>query len=86
MQRLLRDDVLGPISELDDFARQRGHSLAELAVAWLLAQPTVCSVITGVTRPEQVDQNARAFNIALDAADLAEIDLTVGQMPADLEM
>jgi aryl-alcohol dehydrogenase-like predicted oxidoreductase len=86
MQRLLQDDVLGPISELEDFARQRGHSLAELAVAWLLAQPTVCSVITGVTRPEQVDQNARAFNIALDADDLAEIDLIVGQMPANLEM
>jgi aryl-alcohol dehydrogenase-like predicted oxidoreductase len=86
MQRLLQDDVLGPISELDDFARQRGCSLAELAVAWLLRQPCVCSVITGVTRPEQVDQNANAHNIALDADDLAEIDLIIAQMPANVEM
>src|SRR4029077_18874130 len=34
--------------------RDHGHPLLELAIAWLLARPTVASVIAGATRPEQV--------------------------------
>src|SRR5438552_3710611 len=37
------------------FAESRGHSVGELAIAWLLAKPVVCSVIAGVTKPEQVE-------------------------------
>ena len=85
MERLVQDDILGPVAELDAYANERGYSVGQMAVAWLLAQPTVCSVITGVTRPEQVDQNAAAGDIDLTAEDLAEIDRIVAQMPADLD-
>lgn len=47
------------------FAEERGHTPAELAIAWLLAHPVVCSVITGVTKPEQVEANARAVDWGL---------------------
>ncbi|CAN5726794.1 aldo/keto reductase [soil metagenome] len=85
MERLVQDDILGPVSELDAYAQERGYSVGQLAVAWLLAQPTVCSVITGVTKPEQVDQNAAAVDVNLTADDLAQVDRIVAQMPADLD-
>ena len=81
MERLVQDDILGPIAELDAYSRERDYSVGQLAVAWLLAQPTVCSVITGVTKPEQVDENAAAAGIILTAADLAEVDRIVAKMP-----
>jgi aryl-alcohol dehydrogenase-like predicted oxidoreductase len=60
----------------ENFASERGHSMTELAIAWLLAQPEVGSVIAGATRPEQVEQNVAAAQWHLSPADmkaLAEI-------------
>ncbi|MDE2199082.1 MAG: aldo/keto reductase [Rhodospirillales bacterium] len=63
------------ISEkLIDFAEARGHTALELAFSWLLAQAPVASVIAGATKPEQLEQNARAGGWALGAEELAEID------------
>jgi aryl-alcohol dehydrogenase-like predicted oxidoreductase len=56
------------------FAEARGHTVGELAVAWLLAQPAVSSVIAGASRADQLDVNISAMQWKLDAADLAEID------------
>ena len=85
MGRLIQDDVLGPVSELDGFAQERGYSLAQLAVGWLLAQPTVCSVITGVTRPEQVEQNVAALDVSLTADDMETIDQIIAKLPDGLD-
>lgn len=60
--------------KLADFASKNGHSLAELAFSWLLAQKSVTSVIAGATRPEQVVQNVRSGNWQLTPLDLQEID------------
>jgi aryl-alcohol dehydrogenase-like predicted oxidoreductase len=62
------------VEALGAFAAQRGHTLLELAMSWLASQPIVASIIAGVTRPEQVEQNVAAVGWALTAADLAEID------------
>lgn len=48
------------IESLAAFAEERGHSLLELAIAWLAAQPTVASVIAGATNPGQIRANAKA--------------------------
>ena len=48
--------------------------MLELAFSWLLARPTVASVIAGATKPEQLDANAKAAGWALTAEDLTEID------------
>jgi voltage-dependent potassium channel beta subunit len=45
----------------------------QLALAWLLHQPGIISVITGATNPSQVDENVAAADIALDAATVAEL-------------
>ncbi len=59
---------------LFEFAEARDHTPLELAFSWLLAREPVASVIAGATRPEQLEQNVRAGNWALSAAELAEID------------
>ena len=61
-------------ARLEAFAAERGHSLVELAFSWLAARPGVASIIAGVSRPEQVEQNAHAAGWTLSADDLAEVD------------
>ncbi|MBV6416022.1 MAG: Aldo-keto reductase IolS [Steroidobacteraceae bacterium] len=61
-------------AKLQAFATARGHTLLELAFSWLAAQPGVASVIAGASRPQQVEQNARAAGWRLTSAELAEID------------
>lgn len=70
----LSDRNLSIVESLIEFATAHGHTLVDLAVSWLLVQPTVASVIAGATSPEQVRMNAAAANWLLSRADLAEID------------
>ena len=48
--------------------------MAEVALAWLLHQPGVASVLVGVRNPEQVRQNARAAELELTPEILARLD------------
>jgi 1-deoxyxylulose-5-phosphate synthase len=64
-----------------EFARQRGVSQTALALGWLLAQPGVATVIAGVTRPEQLDENLAATRWRPTAEELAEL-ATI--LPGDL--
>jgi aryl-alcohol dehydrogenase-like predicted oxidoreductase len=61
------------IEAYEAYARARGHTITELAIAWLLAQPAVTSVIAGATRPEQVAANAAAAAWTLTAEEAAEV-------------
>ena len=72
--RYLTDDNWAIVERLEGFAAERGHSLLELAVSWLVRRPQVASVIAGATRPEQVEANVRAAGWALTAEDMREID------------
>jgi len=72
--RWLRDDVLERVQRLTPLADEAGLSLAQLAVAWVLANPNVSSAIVGASRPEQVRDNAAAAGRKLDADLLAKID------------
>ncbi len=59
-KNLLSDANFDKIEALTAFAAERGKTLLDLAFGWLLAQPTVASVIAGATRPEQIDGNVAA--------------------------
>ena len=50
------------VERLEAFAKRRGHTILELAISWLVAQPLVASVIAGTTSPEQVWINVDAAN------------------------
>lgn len=70
----LRRETLDAVQRLDAWARERGHSVGELALAWLAARPGVSTVIAGTTRPEQVAANARAAEWQLSDDDVQAID------------
>ncbi|MDP6822194.1 MAG: aldo/keto reductase [Dehalococcoidia bacterium] len=72
--RHINDESFDLLESLERFASERGHTIVELAFAWLLAHPEVSSVIAGATRVEQVVQNAAASEWELTAADMAELD------------
>jgi aryl-alcohol dehydrogenase-like predicted oxidoreductase len=74
VQRYMTDANYDKVERLTAWAQERGHTMGELAHAWLLAQPQVCSVISGATRPEQVRSNARAAAWHLTAEELAEVN------------
>ena len=77
--RYLTDSNWSVVERLEGFAAERGHTLLELAVSWLLRRPQVASVIAGATKPGQVEQNSRAAGWALTEEDMREIDrLTAG--------
>jgi aryl-alcohol dehydrogenase-like predicted oxidoreductase len=73
-ERRLKPEALRLVQRLDEWARARGHSVGELAVAWLAAQPAVSTVITGATRPEQVEANVRAAEWRLTPDELKEVE------------
>ena len=61
------DANFAKIEAYEVFAADAGHTITELAIAWLLAQPTVTSVIAGATKPEQIAANVAAAGWALSA-------------------
>lgn len=62
------------VADLASFAKSKGHTLLELAFAWLIAHPGLSSVIAGATRPEQVEQNVKAAAWKLSAAEVSEVN------------
>ena len=73
-ERFLTDSNVARAEALRRWAESRGHTLLELAFSWLVAQPTVASVIAGATSVEQVRANAAAAHWKLSADELAHID------------
>jgi aryl-alcohol dehydrogenase-like predicted oxidoreductase len=59
VQQYMTDKNYGIVEKLESWAEERGHSMTELAHAWLLAQPQVSSVISGATKVEQLHANAK---------------------------
>lgn len=78
-ERYLTESNWNIVERLEKFGTERGHTLLELAFRWLLARPTVASVIAGATKPEQVEQNVKAADGVLTPEDLAEIDEITGK-------
>jgi aryl-alcohol dehydrogenase-like predicted oxidoreductase len=70
----LSDDRLATVSALDELARGQGHSVLDLAFAWLLSRPAVASVIAGATKPEQITANVAAGAWQLDDEMLNRVD------------
>jgi L-glyceraldehyde 3-phosphate reductase len=59
---MLTEALLAKLRALNDVAQQRGQTLAEMALAWLLRDERVTSVIIGASSVEQLDKNLRARN------------------------
>jgi aryl-alcohol dehydrogenase-like predicted oxidoreductase len=73
-QRYLTDNRLAAVERLRPWAESRGHGPAELAVAWLLSQPAVSTVIIGARTAEQVEANAKMAGWTLSGEELGEVN------------
>jgi aryl-alcohol dehydrogenase-like predicted oxidoreductase len=71
----LNEENLERVRRLTEFASAEGHTILELAFAWLLGHPLVSSVIAGATTPEQVAANAAAADWRIQPAQRAEATL-----------
>ena len=72
--RVLTDSNFERLSALEAFAANRGITLTQLAIGWLVAQPVCSTVIVGATKPEQAQENAACADVILSEEDVAEID------------
>lgn len=67
--------AIGKVKQLNEVAVKRGQSLAQMAVAWLLNNPAVTSVLVGVSKLSQLKENVAALkNLDFDKAELEAID------------
>jgi aryl-alcohol dehydrogenase-like predicted oxidoreductase len=78
----LTDDVFDRVEALEDYASERRRTLLEVAVAGLLSQPAIASVIAGATKPEQVRANAAAAAWEPTRDDVEELSRALGATPA----
>jgi L-glyceraldehyde 3-phosphate reductase len=71
----LTDEARGHIQALNEIAQQRGQSLAQMALAWVLRDRRVTSALIGASSVAQLDQNLGALdNLAFTDEELAAID------------
>ncbi len=72
---MITADRLDRIRGLNEIAKARGQSLAQMALSWVLRSPEVTSVLIGASRVSQIEENAAAASKSeFSAAELAEID------------
>ena len=74
MKAFLEPETLARTDRLQPLADRLGISMAQLALAWCLAEPNVASVITGVTRVSQLEDNAKASGLRLPEEIVEQID------------
>jgi aryl-alcohol dehydrogenase-like predicted oxidoreductase len=70
------------VDAMRGIAEARGATVPQVALAWLLHQPQVTSVIVGAKRPEQLADNIGATRVRLTAEDLQKLD-EVSRLPAE---
>lgn len=70
---MLNDANFDKVEALEAWAGERGHTILELAFAWLAAFPEIGSIIAGATRPEQVQANVAAVDWKLSDAEREEV-------------
>jgi L-glyceraldehyde 3-phosphate reductase len=71
----LDKDKLAKVRALNEIAAERGQTLAEMAVAWVLRDPRVTSALVGTSKVSQVDDNVAALkNLKFSAEELSRID------------
>jgi L-glyceraldehyde 3-phosphate reductase len=82
---VLSADNLARVRALDGFARNRGQSLAQMAIAWVLRDPRVTSALIGAHSVAQLDDSLKALdNLAFTADELAAIDKHATEGGVDL--
>ncbi len=73
--KMLTEASLNSLRLLNEMAQQRGQSMAQMALSWLLKDERVTSVLIGASRAEQLEENVQALNnLTFSTEELAQID------------
>lgn len=71
----ITEEKLAKVRALNELAKGRGQTLAQMALAWVLRHPEITSALTGVSRAEQIEDAAGAIhNLAFSPDELAKIE------------
>jgi len=76
-ERMLSPSTFARLDALEAWAAERGHTVLELAFAWLLGHPPVATVIAGASKPGQAASNAASAGWSLTPAEVAEVTALV---------
>lgn len=72
---MLSEKAIASLNQLNDLAAERGQSLAQMAIAWVLREQGITTALIGASKPSQVEQCAAAINnLDFSAEELAAID------------
>ena len=74
VQKYMTDANYNKLEKMEAWASERGHNMIQLAHAWLLGQKQISSVISGATRLEQVQANAKSADWTLSADELKAVN------------
>ena len=66
VERYLTDENLDKVERLSSIASDNSLTMAQMALAWILHHKEISSVIIGASRPEQIEENAKAVDVVLD--------------------
>jgi aryl-alcohol dehydrogenase-like predicted oxidoreductase len=80
IKRFMNDETLTRVQDLKPVAADLGLSMAQLAVAWVLANDNVSAALVGASRPEQVAENVKAAGVKLTPEVLGRIDEALGDI------
>ena len=72
--RIFTDANWEKLAKYETFAREHGHSMGELAIAWLLSKPYISTIIAGAKKKEQVTGNIATAEWKLTPEEIAEVD------------
>ena len=73
---MLTEEKMAKVRQLNDLAAQRGQSLSQMSLQWVLRKPEVTSALIGASRPEQIEANMKALTFApITAEECAAIDV-----------
>src|SRR4030095_194470 len=68
------EERIEKVKALNQIAKNRGQSMAQMAISWLLIDPRVTSILIGASRPQQIDDNVAALNnLSFSPEELKEI-------------
>jgi aryl-alcohol dehydrogenase-like predicted oxidoreductase len=69
-----REKVYDVVDAMQEIAKARDVSVARIALAWLLHQPVVSTIVIGAKRPQQLEDNLAAIDLKLDQSELEKLD------------
>ena len=77
-EKSVSDEVMAKVLKLNDIAKRRGQTLAQMALSWVYSKDGVTSVLIGASKSQQIIENVKMLeNTSFDASELGEIDAIV---------